>query len=321
MNKDKELERDYSPKSFKMIKEYQTLPIEKKIEILLAHHSVSNLRLDSLEKMRDSKMSELRKKVLEDSCNSLQQKIWICESQISNLFGEVSINNPRKNKIEIKIKDANIFDWSYGVPDIQTNMTTKEFNSLLPQDKIEILFIERKLLYIQYQAIGKNRQKLFKTPNFKEYEKILSTYHLSQLKREIFSLYKKICWLYFAELPKDYPFRKELRRRILGKRVAFDSLIITPMLLYEDEDDPSISGNLQDIVMFDGDLQIIIDVLKKYTLTQIFREIDLLEIIKEKSPSIKKKLERIPKDVLDQRKEILEEVLKAKIRDFRKEYY
>lgn len=316
MTKNDELRKYYSSKLLDMRKKFVTYPEDKKIEVMLALLKISNLRLNTLEKMKNPKMGEWRKKILEDYINSLQQEIWIYEYQTSNYFNKISLIDPKKHKIEKKIKDADIFDWSHGVPDIQTDMTaTEEFCSLPPEKKIEILFIKLSLLNTQYIAVKKNQEKLFKIPNFKEYEKILSEHHLRHLKAKRFPLYKYIHWLYFAELPKDYPQRKAIKKRILGRKRVFDYRIIQPMLLYEDED-RSVSINLETIVDYRGEMQNIIDVLRWYPLNRIN-----LEIIAEKNPNVKKILESIPKEVIDQRREILEEVLKAKIRDYRLDHY
>jgi hypothetical protein len=57
---------------------------------------------------------------------------------------------------------------------------------------------------------------------------------------------------------------------------------------------------------------------KKYSRKQILYELDLLKVIKE-LPNVKEILEKITKEVLIQRKETLEEILKAEALDYNRD--
>lgn len=234
-----------------MVKEYESYSIQKKIDLQFAKRSVFSLELKEIEKIHKlRKIDDLEKKVLKYQQNWLQNKVWLCESEINNLFNDLP-EDQYKAKIFKKIKDENIIDWSSGVPSIKIKMTYEEFCELSPQDEIKITIMYSNLFYLEFQALEKRKNESLKLQKSDEYEQlylklesrcnkntkewyteekgVVDLKEISRLYREelpddyLFLEYRIDCMkkliyyndlkmgqIYGKELPKNYPYRKEI---------------------------------------------------------------------------------------------------------------
>lgn len=289
---------------------YAKYSSEIKIKIQLAKRNVFNLELNATEKVLSSrKFDKFEEKVIEYHQNFLQEKVWMCERDIYFLYDNLPENYSYIHKIRKKIEAENVAKWPYEseIPILKIRMTEEEYNALSPQERIKERIMLRNLNKSELHAIEIKQRE---SEKINQYEKAQLAHYSSMLNISCRSLERKIYQLYYADLPKNYPYRKELKEEMEEAKITFQKDRLKSVLQSKN---PQITGFLQEILT--TELPEIISVLNKFSKKQLLYKIEILEVLKKKLPYIKELLEKIPKEELLCRRELLEEILKAEVLD------
>lgn len=318
---------------------------ERKIDMHLAKHRVRIFMMEAIENLlyvkydgeiREMKMEPYKKKIIQNLALQQQDGIWREEQHVHALFNMIASHSPNKERVRDKIEKAEIYEPLEDEAESLYVDYIKNTSNIL--GKIIILCIERDILFHVKIAVEKRMMELYKTPRSDELEKI----YLASLKYFLFekraSLYKQVCQLYFRELPANHELRDYAREMILGSTLLFRPVIYN--MLYDPMvDHHTIWWNFQELISPDRELQLIVEELGRFidrmvvkcgptlrireraanqicwtSKTSILANIDITAFIRD-TPYLKDAADRIneiPPDVFEERKELFEEIIKTK---------
>jgi len=174
--------------------------------------------------------------------------------------------------------------------------------------------------------IRKKLNNLYDTEKFKHNEKAFLEFDYKIMTEDASKSYERACYYYFLELPLDYPDRKQIKKFILG----YESLFYLPILgklLYAGKDGPAFEGidyaldpdsrEYYDTQIYEVDT--IYDILSVYTYNELINDkIDVIDILISQHPIFSSTVNKLPPDVFSRRRELLTEIIKVEIVNYKK---
>lgn len=318
---------------------------ERKIDIHLAKRRVRIFMMQATEnllyityagKKREAKMDSYKKKLIQNHMLQQQERIWQEEQYIYKLYNMIAPESPNKDRVRDKLDKEEVYE---PLDDDVEKLSVNHFDRV-PSifAKIVILCTERDILFHAKIAIEKHLLDMYKTPRSDELEKLCLAHLRLALYKKRSELYKKMCELYFLELPIDDEYRANAREMILGSTLLFSDTIYN-MLYDQTVDDHTIWWNFQELISPDRELQFIVEEVVRHieilrsthgpklrlrdraaniicwpSRTNILANIDITALIRA-TPFLKHANDRIndiPSDVFEKRKELFEEIIKTK---------
>jgi hypothetical protein len=201
-------------------KDYDAYSPKKKIEVGIAFHSLYVLLINAFNKWRASReMDSYEKVVSEYHYNSLKHELSIWDWKIIHTYyTELLPGVAYQNEIRKKIEAANISQLPYknGVAPISYNELLSNLNKLPPQERIKYRIVERNLFAAECDMILKN----YKPQKLSKYEKIIFRSYCAYHSKTVVYKDSEIHQIFHEELPKDSPYKKELREKMLSANVS-----------------------------------------------------------------------------------------------------